>query len=94
MPRTNCWAGRGLCSAMKPVLSVLLLATLAACATPSAEPRIVVAAAETLEPVDVPVSYVERTFTGPRFNAEGGEIPRAAPTGEVEEGGLEDVPSS
>ena len=60
---------------------------------PSGGSHIQAEAADMLEPVDAPAEFVVRTYTGPVFNSAGGEIPRAAPTGEVEEEGLEDVPS-
>lgn len=61
--------------------------------SPVEGPRVQAEAADTLEPVDAPAEFVVRTYTGPVFNSAGGEIPRAAPSGEVEEEGLEDVPS-
>lgn len=62
--------------------------------SPGDGPRILAEATDTLEPVDVPAEFVVRTYTGPVFNSAGGEIPRAAPTGDVEEEGLEDVPGN
>lgn len=68
------------------------LTGLAACQTAPQGVQISAAPSGEQAPVDAPVEFVESPYgNSPRFNAMGGEIPRAAPDGRVEEYSLPEV---
>lgn len=67
---------------------------LAACQTAPERPTTtyrVIASAEAVTPEPSAIYVTKPTYTGPRINQYGGEIPSAKPTVDVGEGGLGEV---